>query len=618
MNLITHRFTLDLAKEGAQYVIAGLHPGDSTHAVEITFSVNGKPYEIAPDTTARIIARVEDSIAEDACLIENNTAFYTISKEMIPVPGEVSVEIELGDTAGDVARSAQFILFVSHKISDEEEVPEDSYKSMIAALSTANIALANSIESAVVDENGFFILSLKNGTSLDVGNIKGPKGEKGDRGERGERGPEGEQGPAGDQGPKGETGLQGPRGLTGEKGDQGPQGIRGPRGYKGENGEITFSDANKLFASAVKETASGEAVRLDDVSPLEHEVLVKVSKEEKTYEPIYYDEDGNHTYVYELDNAANQRDWLSYSEGAYIVASINKDTNTVTFTDEKYITDSLFADKDYFAVGQIVWWDKMNAFYPTKEVPFDYSTVTLTKYGKNLLDVVNAPMAGNVDVDAIYGPPAYSIERTESGLVYTALKDVEKVSATRAGYQCFLIEPVKGKTITISFDRFSEGDNTNVSTTAVIHSADDEFDGGYTYKGGNLTNAYKYKELSLKNFPNGHFTTTFTIAEDDTRKNLFIMFYVGYNGSFLQGNKVEYSNIQIEISEKETEYEGYKEPTTYTPNTDGTVEGIVGNGEAITLMTDTEGVNIEAEYNADTKKYIDKKFAELQALVLEV
>lgn len=74
---------------------------------------------------------------------------------------------------------------------------------------------------------------------------------------------------------------------------------------------------------------------------------------------------------------------------------------------------------------------------------------------------------------------------------------------------------------------------------------------------------------------------------------------------------------QIEVGATKTEYQQYKEPTTYTADENGNVNGIIGNGEDMTLIADN-GATITAEYNADTKKYIDKKFAELQALVLEV
>lgn len=80
---------------------------------------------------------------------------------------------------------------------------------------------------------------------------------------------------------------------------------------------------------------------------------------------------------------------------------------------------------------------------------------------------------------------------------------------------------------------------------------------------------------------------------------------------------VESLNIQIELGD-ETEHEPYIEPIIYPVNEDGTVEGVTSLYPTTTLLSDAEGVLIEAEYNADTKKYIDNKFAELQALILEV
>lgn len=72
---------------------------------------------------------------------------------------------------------------------------------------------------------------------------------------------------------------------------------------------------------------------------------------------------------------------------------------------------------------------------------------------------------------------------------------------------------------------------------------------------------------------------------------------------------------QLVLGTTATEYETYKEPTTYTADENGIVKGIIGNGEAMTLIADS-GAIISAEYNIDTKKYIDKKFAELAALIV--
>lgn len=73
---------------------------------------------------------------------------------------------------------------------------------------------------------------------------------------------------------RGEQGLRGEKGETGDVGPVGPQGERGP---KGDPGELTRAQGNALYANALKGKAGGEVVRLDDVSPLEHTVPVKVS-----------------------------------------------------------------------------------------------------------------------------------------------------------------------------------------------------------------------------------------------------------------------------------------------------------------------------------------------------
>ena len=68
------------------------------------------------------------------------------------------------------------------------------------------------------------------------------------------------------------------------------------------------------------------------------------------------------------------------------------------------------------------------------------------------------------------------------------------------------------------------------------------------------------------------------------------------------------------LSVVEADYEPYKEPIPYTADKFGNF-AIETNGEDMTLVADSD-ITISAEYSVDTKKYIDKKFAELQALVL--
>ena len=99
------------------------------------------------------------------------------------------------------------------------------------------------------------------------------KGEKGDKGDKGEKGPEGIKG---DRGPEGKQGPVGPKGPQGEKGEKGDIGEKGDKGDNGLDGNVDYS----LVANTLKGKKSGESVSISDVSPLEHNLSVKVENSE--------------------------------------------------------------------------------------------------------------------------------------------------------------------------------------------------------------------------------------------------------------------------------------------------------------------------------------------------
>ena len=104
-------------------------------------------------------------------------------------------------------------------------------------------------------------------------------------GEKGDTGPQGEKGDAFTysdftaeqlaalKGEKGDTGDTGPQGIQGEKGD------KGEKGNKGDPGEVTTAYANNTFANAPKGSKSGSAILIDDVSPVTHDMSVKISSD---------------------------------------------------------------------------------------------------------------------------------------------------------------------------------------------------------------------------------------------------------------------------------------------------------------------------------------------------
>ena len=100
----------------------------------------------------------------------------------------------------------------------------------------------------------------------------------------------------------------------------------------------------------------------------------------------------------------------------------------------------------------------------------------------------------------------------------------------------------------------------------------------------------------------------------------------GYNKSFTTPENAEYIiiclyqstlgtytvlNPQLELGTTATDYEPYKECAEYTPNADGIVNGVTSLYPNTTLMTDTDGVIIDCEYNRD----INKAFAALEAAI---
>ena len=74
---------------------------------------------------------------------------------------------------------------------------------------------------------------------------------------------------------------------------------------------------------------------------------------------------------------------------------------------------------------------------------------------------------------------------------------------------------------------------------------------------------------------------------------------------------ISFKNIQLEIGTSASNFEEYKGAEEVTANSNGEVDDLTSVSPNMTIFTDTEGVTINCTYNADTKKYIDNKIAEL-------
>lgn len=104
---------------------------------------------------------------------------------------------------------------------------------------------------------------------------------------------------------------------------------------------------------------------------------------------------------------------------------------------------------------------------------------------------------------------------------------------------------------------------------------------------------------------------------------LLAYIYNGLGGTFNSGNhtairvdfctsmnieisgKVKFTNIQLEPGTQQTEYEPYVPVTEATVSDDGTVEGLTSIYPNTVLVTDSENVTLECEYNRDLNKVIN-------------
>lgn len=207
----------------------------------------------------------------------------------------------------------------------------------------------------------------------------------------------------------------------------------------------------------------------------------------------------------------------------------------------------------------------------------DFSTVTLTKYGKNLLDISKA-------ITEPHNSSMCSFVDNGDG-TYTLTKKGQYGHRTNT----FPLNIKAGQKATLNL-RFIE---TFTQT---------EFFVRFVYADGSTEGC----EFTYRGNP-----SIFTAVKEVVSAYL----YVGQGVA--DGSTIVLDKAQIELGTTATEYEPYKEPETVSVKQDGTAT-IIGNGEGISLMTDTEGVTITAEYNRDLNKAFADIYQKLSALGVAV
>lgn len=171
----------------------------------------------------------------------------------------------------------------------------------------------------------------------------------------------------------------------------------------------------------------------------------------------------------------------------------------------------------------------------------------VTVRGKNIFDIANAPHATNMNASST----AKAIF-TNTGCAIDCLAAATNSSASML-YQVCPIDMVRGKTVAISFNRYSTITDSNSSTVLMV-KVGDSFD-----QYASVTNSKTVVEAKKTIITNGVGKQTFTIPSDTAQKYLYILLYAGIPASWVVGDVVEYSDIQVEINDTATSYAPYIE-----------------------------------------------------------
>ena len=372
------------------------------------------------------------------------------------------------------------------------------------------------------------------------------------------------------------------KGDKGDTGEQGPQGIQGPKGDKGDPGDVNLEYLHNGFANAIKNNRIAKGVKLKDVSPIEHDLKIKVRPKNLF--------DGELKIWSNLDRImptkcikVKPNTWHRISVYDYTIqhplfAIYGNHTGIIGLSTDTLIGNmaTTFNSGEFEYIWFRQWYSMTedgitleskvqveeiaNQTAPgTAYTPYvDVSTVKVYKYGKNI--------CSNNYTD--YADTKYKSFYLGEGNLVMSLKDKKPSVDVSGCYIGFAVDP----------------DDVNAGYRWVV-------DNGTIKTQKNNMDSYNEKRCP------------------------YLIIFPSNEATF---NKLmEHWYIQVEGGTTPTGFEPYKPRQIATVTTEGIVEGFKSVSPNMTLLTDTEDVVMDIDYNIDTKTYIDNKFAELQALILE-
>jgi hypothetical protein len=448
------------------------------------------------------------------------------------------------------------------------------------------------------------------------------------------------------------------------RGRVGPTGARGPSGVYMGSGEMpddcnvqidpdgdvltpdnVFAQAaltySTQYANALKGTASGAVIRVDDVSPLEHTVPVIVRSK----------------------NLFNYKDWVAWGTSAGNIAQ-----ESTTYLGEDCFSyrlwrgnsTSYFYGVDFKENTQytftVEWSQSLSTGGAASVVPFDivytdgtvracgaytaestkFTKVTFVSAAGKTISHLTTPQYGSACT--IYIKKNMQIEEGTTATAYTPyVPDVSAVTVKSQGKNLFDYRAW--------CDWCDEVDSGN-------GNPDDTYLGEecFSFRNYKASGSGQYKNIRFKENTQYTFSCEYSFAYKELETYGYIpvltIYYTdGTNTSFRSkdpystrfqfmsvvstaGKTISHldipgfsagcwmyvkKNMQIEEGATTTEYEPYKTSGEYTPAEDGTCE-VTSIAPVMTLTTDNTNVVLDCEYSIDTGKVIRRIVQAIRSL----
>ena len=383
--------------------------------------------------------------------------------------------------------------------------------------------------------------------------------------------------------------------------------------------EAVLNTPNSLMANAIKGSASGEIIAVHDVSPLEHTVNVKVQSKNLCNFSSTGEKNG---LIYSYNNGVwdiQGTPTIAYA-GIESVAITNQleDGESYTISQSQYFESSAASGAVYLQV-LIEGYNGEQSFV-LSAVGARTFTVDKTKYKRYILTLQCGTAMQEVSVSNF----TVQLEKGETATEYTPYVSPENVTLTRCGKN---LSPKSSVTITGEVGATGAigglPDTILVKDVPIVNGATYivslvkpvEIDQPrvflYNEKLTSQRHTAAYNELITEG--RGIEKTVFGGAITNSENYEYLAISTGNGSTYTEGMvEINITDIQIELGNIVTNYEPYSE-AEYTPNVDGTAN-VTSLAPNMTLFTDTNGVNIECEYNKDSNVVIQELIERIATL----